>query len=221
MIGEEIRTSVFRDTKNYYEQVPADMVARQLLTFAKKHAGKVVLDLGCATGNYSLALTSMGYTVKGADVNPRYVELARGRGVDAYLVQGPLPFADRSFDTVLLFEVLEHLPDPDAVIAEARRVARKNVLFTTPNSGGLTELRQSGLLFEHFADLDHKNFFTTKTLQELLERHFDRVSVEQGDGINPLALTPWRALRFAGSGLVRLKLLSPKFYFRLFAVAEI
>ncbi len=221
MIGEEIRASVFRDTRNYYEQVPADRVARTLLAFAKKHAGREVLDLGCATGNYSLALASMGYRVKGADVNPRYVEIARGRGVDAYLTNGRLPFADRAFDTVILFEVLEHLQDPDPVIGEARRVARTNVLFTTPNSGGIAELQRNGLLFEHFADLDHKNFFTSETLRTLLERHFERVNVEEGDGINPFALAPWRAVRFAGAGLVKLKLLSPKFYFRLFAVAEL
>jgi SAM-dependent methyltransferase len=221
MIGEDIRASVFRDTKNYYEQVPPGVIARQLITFAKKHAGKDVLDFGCATGNYSLALSSMGYNVKGADVNAGYVRIARERGLDAHLIEGALPFADLSFDTVLLFEVLEHLPNPDAVIIEARRVARKNVLITTPNSGGVAELQRSGLLFEHFADLDHKNFFTKESLRVLLERHFVRVKVREGDGINPLALLPWRAVRFFGSGLTRLKLIPQRFYFRLFAIAEI
>jgi 2-polyprenyl-3-methyl-5-hydroxy-6-metoxy-1,4-benzoquinol methylase len=221
MIGEEIRASVFRDTKNYYEQVPPDSVAHQLIAFAQKYAGSEILDLGCASGNYSRRLAAMGYSVKGADVNPRYVQIARERGVDAYLIEGTLPFPDRSFDSVIVFEVLEHLSDPLQVIREAKRVARYNVLFTTPNSEGIAELQRNGLLFEHFADLDHKNFFTEESLHRLLDAHFARVTVRKGDGINPLGLMPSRAVRFLGRLLTRLKLLRPQFYFRLFAVAEV
>jgi SAM-dependent methyltransferase len=221
MIGEDIRSRVFRDTKNFYEQMPIDSCARQLVSFAQQHAGKEILDLGCASGNYSRRLSSLGYKVKGADVNPRYVAMARERGVDAYLIEGPLPFPDRSFDTVIVFEVLEHLSDPDPVILEAKRVARKNVLFTTPHCGGVAELQRNGLLFEHFADLDHKNFFTEETLRTLLERHFQRVNVQKGDGINPFSMIPSQGIRFVGNVLTRLKFLRPQFYFRLFAVAEV
>lgn len=221
MIGDDIRARVFRDTKGFYTSVPSDLIARQLIRFTRRHAGKEILDLGCATGNYSRRLSSLGYSVKGADVNPAYVEIARSRGVDAFLVKDRLPFSDRSFDTVILFEVLEHLGDPLPVLLEARRVARKNVLITTPNSGGVDELRQHGLLFEHFADLDHKNFFTKETLQNLLVPHFLRVSVRTGDSINPLALFPFRSLRFMGRAAARLKLLPAQFHFRLFAVAEV
>jgi hypothetical protein len=40
-----------------------------------------------------------------------------------------------SFDTVLMIEIIEHLPESDAVelIAEAKRVARKRVVLSTPN----------------------------------------------------------------------------------------
>jgi SAM-dependent methyltransferase len=221
VIGDDIRARVFRDTKEFYASVPSDLIARQLIRFARRHAGKDILDLGCATGNYSRHLSSLGYSVKGADVNPAYVEIARSRGVDAFVVKDRLPFADRSFDTVLLFEVLEHLSDPTSVLLEAKRVARKNVLLTTPNSGGIDELRQYGLLFEHFADLDHKNFFTRETLRGLLTPHFSRVVVRAGDGINPLALFPFRAVRFVGRVATRLKLLPAHFRFRLFAVADV
>ncbi len=221
MIGDDIRARVFRDTRQFYANVPADLVARQLIRFAKRYAGHEVLDLGCATGNYSSRLAAMGYAVKGADVNPAYVEIARSRGVDAYVTGDRLPFADRSFDTVLMFEVMEHIPDPLPLLLEARRVARNNVLITTPNSGGIDELRQYGLLFEHFADLDHKNFFTSDSLQDLLKPHFSRVVVRTGDGINPLALAPFRVVRFAGRVATRLKLLPAHFHFRLFAVAHV
>ncbi len=222
MIGEDIRANVFRDTKTFYDRVPIDQVARQLISFARTHAGNEILDLGCAVGNYSRRMASLGYHVKGADINPEYVRIARERGVDAYVVERDvLPFPDRSFDSVLLFEVVEHLPDPGGVLREARRVARKNVILTTPNSEGITELQRMGLLYEHFGDLDHRNFFTPDTLRLLLEKHFPRVEVKAGDGINPLALMPWKPIRFLGAGLTRLGLLKPRFYFRLFAVADV
>ncbi|MFZ4619220.1 MAG: class I SAM-dependent methyltransferase [Bacteroidota bacterium] len=81
MIGEEIRASVFRDTTSMYHSMPEDAVAKQLIVFKKKHAGKRILDMGCATGNYSVIMKRMGYDVTGADVNPAYVARARERGI--------------------------------------------------------------------------------------------------------------------------------------------
>jgi 2-polyprenyl-3-methyl-5-hydroxy-6-metoxy-1,4-benzoquinol methylase len=190
------------------------------MQFARKQAGREILDLGCATGMYCLALAKLGYSVKGADVNQRYVSIAKERGVDAYLIEGSLPFPDRSFDTVILFEVLEHLAEPDKLLADAKRLARKNVLITTPNSEGVESLQARGLLFEHFADLDHKNFFTEESLKVLLARQFSRVTVWKGNAISPLSLLKSTALLYVGRVLTKLHLLRPNYFMRLYAVAE-
>lgn len=221
MIGENIRAQVFRDTKNFYRTFPADAVAHQLILFTQRHAGNSVLDLGCATGNYCIKLGQLGYRVTGADVNPEYVAIARERGVDAHLIETTVPFPDGSFDTVIVFEVLEHLPDPEAVISEARRLARKNVLFTVPHSGGMERLQPQGLIFEHFADLDHKNFFTEDSLKALLQPHFRTVTVTKGDGISPFSLFNSRWIRFGGKVLTKLGIVRPQYHFRLYARGEV
>jgi SAM-dependent methyltransferase len=221
VIGEEIRASVFRDTTKLYLDYPAHIVAPPLIRFVRKYATGRILDLGCATGNYCTHLKGLGYDIAGADVQPEYVRIAKSRGVEAYLIENGVPLPDGSFDTVLLFEVLEHLTDPVAVLKEARRLARRRVLMTTPNSGGIDALRAQGLLFEHFADMDHRNFFTEGSLDSLLRGVFPTVRVWQGNGINPLGLMPLAPIRFAGKVAARLHLIPPAFYFRLYAVADL
>lgn len=221
MIGEDIRASVFRDTTRLYLEYPQHIVAPPLIRFVRKYASGRILDLGCATGNYCLHLKGLGYDIAGADIQPEYVRIAKSRGVEAFLIQDGVPLPDRSFDTILLFEVLEHLPDPAAVLREARRLCRGTVLLTTPHSGGIDALREQGLLFEHFADMDHKNFFTQESLETLLRAEFTDVKVWKGNGINPLGLFPLAPVRFAGKVAARLHLIPPAFYFRLYAVAHV
>lgn len=218
MIGEEIRASVFRDTTTLYHSMPENAVAKQLIAFTRKYAGKKILDMGCATGNYSVVLKNMGYDVKGADVNPAYVHRARERGIDAVQIDNGVPFPDKSFDTVICFEVIEHVPDLKPLLSEAKRLAAKNILFTTPNSEFVDELARQGLLYEHFAELDHKNFFTENTLTGVLSEYFSHVSVKKGDGISPLALFGTSWIRFVGKALTKLGIIRPKYHFRLFAV---
>lgn len=60
--------------------MPEEAVTKQLIAFVKKHGGVSILDLGCATGNYSVVLKNTGNDIKGAAVNPKYVRRARERG---------------------------------------------------------------------------------------------------------------------------------------------
>jgi SAM-dependent methyltransferase len=93
------------------------------------------LDLGCGTGYGTAELASAGHALVGMD---RVPPAARVRGSPARFVRGDLerlPFASGSADVVLSFQVIEHLADPHAYLAEIERVLAPGgtVLITTPN----------------------------------------------------------------------------------------
>ncbi len=104
-------------------------------------AGLDVLDVGCNTGYGTLRLVPVARRVVGVDVSPQAIERARLRAPDGspeFIVTGggKLPFPDGSFDLVTSFQVLEHVPDPAAYLAELRRVLRPRgrLILTTPNA---------------------------------------------------------------------------------------
>ena len=82
--------------------------------------GARLLDLGCGTG--WLADHFEDYT--GVDGSSAAVAQAtqKGRNVTFGDVDEPLAFPDGSFDGVVLKDLLEHVPDPVALVSEVRRV---------------------------------------------------------------------------------------------------
>ena len=206
-----------RDTRTWYRDAePMDQVDEALVEFVAEHAGRAVLDVGCGLGGYSLALARRGFDMTAIDVVPDYVERARSIGVEAELYDGErLPLEDGSVDTVILLEVVEHLDDPAGLLREARRVARRNVLVTTPNC--TQDFGQVPVEFSHMLDVDHKQFFTEASLRQLLDDVFGNSVVEQTAPIDRhlagLVLPqPLRALHrwLDGAGIVK-----PRFFFRL------
>lgn len=218
MIGSEIRQQVFRNTTRYYLQERDVQPNRHLLRFAAKHAGAHVLDFGCATGVYSLALMKRGFRVTGVDINEAYLAEARRKGVAAVSVSDAAAMADGSFDTVILFEVLEHLEDPASVVREAARLARTNVLISVPHCGDTESMQRCGLMYEHFADEDHRNFFTVETLTRLIAPYGRTCSVEKGDPFLPHVLMAPSLGRRIVQLMGKARLLRPQFYNRLYAV---
>lgn len=100
----------------------------------KANVTGTVLEVGC---NWGYALAYVGGQA-GVDINPDLVALAQLLARDREFKVGDaraLPYPDKSFDTVMLPDVLEHLEwaDVGTAIAEATRVARHRVLVTVPN----------------------------------------------------------------------------------------
>lgn len=206
-----------RDTRTWYRDAdPMEQVDSALVDFVAEHGGHTVLDLGCGLGGYSHALAGRGFEVRALDVVPEYVERASSLGVEADVYDGDrIPMEDGSVETVILLEVVEHLDDPGALLREARRVASRNVLVTTPNC--TQDFGDVPVEFSHMLDVDHRQFFTEDSLRRLLDDVFGSSVVEQTapvdrDLAGVLLPQPLRALHrwLDGAGLIE-----PRFYFRL------
>lgn len=96
-----------------------------------------LLDVGCGEGVVLRHLDRhlRGVSVVGLDVDGTGLRVAQSQN-SVSLVQGSvysLPFAAGSFDLVLCCEVLEHVEDPDAALAELSRVSSHRVLLSVPN----------------------------------------------------------------------------------------
>jgi ubiquinone/menaquinone biosynthesis C-methylase UbiE len=111
----------------------------------------------------------------GCDINLQYLRKAAAQGLPVVSVDSKLPFPDRSFDSVLMFEVIEHVPDLHRILAEAFRVARKNVLITVPNSENVDLLKANDVTYAHMLSSDHLHFFEPASLKNLLEPFFSAV----------------------------------------------
>ncbi len=86
--------------------------------------GKPVLDVGCGVGLYLQAFRASTPHVFGVEIE---AERAREAGVHGDVTQSPgesLPFAQNTFDLVLSHEVIEHVADDQACVAEMVRVLK-------------------------------------------------------------------------------------------------
>jgi SAM-dependent methyltransferase len=90
-----------------------------------------VLDVGCGVG-HSFDRLAPRETV-GVDIDPEALEGQERATVVADMRE--LPFEDGSFSSVIAVQSIEHVPDPERVVAEAARVLEPDgvAVFVTPN----------------------------------------------------------------------------------------
>jgi len=103
-----------------------------------------LLDVGCANGRASFPLVASSAAVIGFDISKKLVrqaiERARAEGVHGkmtFLVADGdvLPFRERSFDAVLTYGVLHHLPDPGRTCGKLQRILQEGgIHFASENN---------------------------------------------------------------------------------------
>jgi len=149
--------------------------------------GLEILEVGSGGGHVLRMFRRSKLTA--CDVSGVLLENARRKlaGYDVRFVKGELAdagFADASFDRVICTEVLEHVEDPEAVLADLARVLRPTgrAVITLPNDPLI--LRAKALLrrtpvgwlwrnrIEWGGDKYHLHRWTPAEMQALLERYF-------------------------------------------------
>ncbi|WP_433337687.1 class I SAM-dependent methyltransferase [Spirillospora sp. CA-294931] len=165
----------------------ASEVTRAYLTGARTQHERVaealsgaglVLDIGCGEGALRVALP--GTRVVGLDGSAAM--LARHRAPAVRADAAALPFADGVFDGAAAVNVLDHLPDPVAAIAEARRVLVPGGLLVTASSGRSDSPELAAVW------RPGPSSFDAEDAPALVGRVFGRVEVERWDA--PLIVLP-------------------------------
>lgn len=161
MAGERTVTEPRADDGEAQERLELEEVADgSLLAASHLHryelaadlcAGARVLDLCCGTGYGASILARAAATVHGVDVSEAAIAAARAQVPEEHAGRVSFEVGDAleylrsvgagSYDAVVCFEGLEHVPDPDAVLAEIERLATAGarVLLSFPNSLGFEE----------------------------------------------------------------------------------
>jgi 2-polyprenyl-6-hydroxyphenyl methylase/3-demethylubiquinone-9 3-methyltransferase len=105
-------------------------------------AGKRVADVGTGKGRFAVAVAEMGATVYALDIAMEMLDVAqqhaRQNDVAVRYLQGDaeaLPYPDDFFDIVLCMETIMHVPHPQKLLAEVRRITKPagHVLLSMTN----------------------------------------------------------------------------------------
>lgn len=110
---------------------------QMFLTVLGPARGRALLDIGCGVGRFGIVARNAGWRVAGID--PAVDAVHAGRSATGLELStctlSELSTGPERFDVVTLFDVLEHLPDPVAMLAQARQMltAHGRLFATVPN----------------------------------------------------------------------------------------
>jgi SAM-dependent methyltransferase len=147
------------------------------------------LEVGCGDGALLCELHGRGFggRLSGVEISEAAVAIARERPqLDAVVRYDGhhLPFGEGAYDLGILSHVLEHVPDPAALLAEVARVCRA-VLVEVPLEANLSARRDHKR--EHAAEVGHLHGLNRAGAREIVRRAGLSIACELEDPL-PLAV---------------------------------
>jgi len=152
-----------------------------------------LLEVGVGEGEIlqRMAARFPAATVLGLDLPDEHLaEEWRRRGLPAEFGDvTALRFADGEFDLVMAIEVLEHVPEPDAALAELARVCSGTVVLSVPSEPiwRIGNMARGRYVREWGNTPGHVNHWGRRSFRRAVSRHFEVEAVA-----SPL---PWTMLR--------------------------
>ncbi len=132
-----------------------------------------ILDIGCATGNFLRGMQEFGWDCYGIEPSEYAANYAMKR-FNLQVIHGYLTehlFEDNYFDVVSLWDVFEHLPEPQNDLAIIKSILKPGgmLIITTPNADSWGRK----IFKEHWVGWDvprHYHVFSPITIEDILNR---------------------------------------------------
>ncbi len=161
--------------------------------------GTKVLDIACGTGYGSNILAKSASQVIGIDISNEAIESAKKEFVSPKIIfqQGDasqIEFPDNTFDTIISFETIEHLPidKVESYLKELARVLKSNgeIYISSPDIMGFSLGEISS---NHF----HVQEFTTKQFINLVSKHFkiEKIVAQESTSMKIIQSVRWIACK--------------------------
>ncbi len=131
----------WREKRIWQERYQTERLAL-IKRFGGELANTRILEISCGMGGTLVALAQAGAQPVATEFNRDYCQISKHRAARYDLnlpilnaVGEAVPFADNSFDLAICWDIVEHVQDPAAMLAELRRVIRPGgrVLLTIIN----------------------------------------------------------------------------------------
>lgn len=137
------------------------------------------LDVGCSAGFVVSAAAEAGFEAWGTDIETAGLRYARETLGLEHVLEGALEeqrFPDAYFDAISAYDVIEHVPDLNAFVAELARILKPDGVLDlgTPDIGHWRVPRDLPRWGE-FKPSEHLYYFDRKTLARLLGAHGLRI----------------------------------------------
>jgi SAM-dependent methyltransferase len=161
MEGTEVRKLAELEDAHWWYRERRHLLAKAISGLTPGRA----LDIGAAGGGNTRVLRQHGWDAIALEYGADGAEVAHDRGLATLRGDATrLPLADASLDLVVAFDLLEHLQDDDAAVAEVRRVLK-------PTGTYLVAVPADPRLWsDHDEAVDHVRRYTRQGLLDLLDR---------------------------------------------------
>jgi len=152
------------ETKHWWFWARRQILRRLVRSVFAPSRKRVILDVGCGPGE-NISSLAQDYECHGIDTSREAIETARRRHPEVQFTCGLAPEAvsdvARRADLVLIMDVLEHLEDPRALLAELVEAVEPGTYFMVTVPAG------PHLWSEHDFTVGHHRRYTKETFREL------------------------------------------------------
>lgn len=132
-----------------------------------------LLDVGCGDGLLLELARAAGIAGVGLEISPTLMQFVRSRlGEEVLVLSDIQALPDAAYDVVALLNVIEHLREPQVMLAHLQRILKPGgiLLVHTPNLGGLPA-RLAKERWHQIEPFGHFYYFEQRTLKAMLEKN--------------------------------------------------
>ncbi len=197
-LGNELSLEEIKNFYDYYDSNYNDTAIESSIGLLNKSYARILgklkgyrrtnnlLDIGAGRGHFMRYAQSKGWKAFGTEFSKSAYKSGKESGLNLYPGDiSEINFSDGMFDAVTMWEVIEHLPDPQANFKAINRVLRMGgaIFMTTPNYDAMTRkmMGKNWSIFQH----EHLSVFRISGLKRILDKCHFKLAWLASENISP------------------------------------